>query len=502
MMPKAIPMLDLMFFLAETKRSPKHVAGLMLFDLPDDAREGYVAELAAAYRKGTPVPPFNYVPRFSLLGMPRWLEAEAVDMKYHVRHTALPAGATHHDLLDLVGELHTQLLDRQRPCFRAYFIEGLPNRQFALYLKIHHAMVDGASGVARLVGSLDERPVPGTMRPFYAVRLDGATVPGSHARGDALATLASLAMKQARALKELYASFVRKSQGAATVGPGSAPFTAPRTPMNEPMQAGRTLATLSLPIAEMRAVGKAFGGTLNDVAVTIVDAALQRYLAELGRAPTEPLLAMCPVSLREAGDQEATIKVSAVFVPLGKPKAPIGHRMQAVMRSIGSAKAELSGMGKDAAILYAVLAFVLGELADTAHADSIARPLANFVLSNVPGPRTDLYLGGARLREVYPISAMGAGMGLNVTLVSYSTAVNFGFVANGAAMPDLANLARHTAAAFDSLRRAAARRRASAQKAAAAAATPPGSPRSKTSRVQTSPRGRTSPRTRTSPRAR
>jgi WS/DGAT/MGAT family acyltransferase len=261
-------------------------------------------------------------------------------------------------------------------------------------------------------------------------------------------------------LRDLYASLLRKGVAQAAGGPGSVPFTAPRGPTTEHAKASRSVATLTLSLDEMKSVGKAFGGTLNDVAVTIADAGLLRYLEARGQLPDEPLVAMCPVSLREAGDTEAATKVSALFARLGAPGASIGKRMQQVMDSVRSAKGELTGMSKDAAMLYAILAFGLSEVAEVTGADSMTRPLANFVLSNVPGAPHELYLRGARLAGVYPISALGGGMGLNITLVSHAKTMNFGFVGNGASLPELDGLARHTHDAFIALRKAALRRSA------------------------------------------
>lgn len=334
----------------------------------------------------------------------------------------------------------------------------MPNGQFALYLKIHHAMVDGASAVMRIAASLDESPDTTAVRPLYSVGFDGESAAATPGRRNALAALKSLAGKQAVAVKDLYATLARKAIGRRTSGAGSAPFTAPRTPMNAPLRAGRSVATLSLPLAEMKRIGHAFGGTINDVAVTLVDAALHKYLATRDAAVGEPLVALCPLSLREAGDAEATTKASTMFVPLGAPKATIGKRMETVMAATQSAKAEVLGMGRDAAMLYGLSAFGLSDLAIASGATMLARPLANFCLSNVPGPRTDLYLAGAKLRGIHPISALGAGVGLNVTLISYAGSMDFGFVANASAMPDADRLARCTREAYGALRRAATRR--------------------------------------------
>jgi diacylglycerol O-acyltransferase len=474
-----IPLVDLAFFLLERKSSPTHVAALMLFTLPDDAGPRYVADLATAYRKGTPVPPFNWIPEFPALGRPRWVEAGEMDMRYHVRHTALPAGATWSDLRELVGELHSQLLDRSRPCFRVYFIEGLPDRQFALFFKVHHAMVDGASAIARITASLDESPDARAIRPIYTIGFDGPGPAAENARKQALAALKSVAARQAVAVTDLYRNLLGKGISRRARSVGSAPFTAPRTPMNAPIHAGRTIATLLLPLAEMKAAAKSFGGTINDVAVTIVDAALHRYLDDLGAAPVDRLVALCPLSLREPGDKEATTKASTMFVPLAGRTAKIATRMEEVMRANASAKSEILAMNKDAAILYSLVAFGLSDLAVVTGVDAVTQPVANLILSNVPGPRTDLHLGGARMQAIYPISGMGAGIGLNVTLISYAGAMNFGFVGNGVELPGLERLASHTQQAFAALRRAAAKRPAPVPADAAPKAEPPAPGRTK-----------------------
>ncbi|MGH6623158.1 MAG: WS/DGAT domain-containing protein, partial [Burkholderiaceae bacterium] len=237
---------------------------------------------------------------------------------------------------------------------------------------------------------------------------------------------------------------------------GSQPFTAVHTPMNEPVRTARSFASLALAVHEMRAVSKAFDATINDVAVTIVDAGLHRYLESIGHPIAHPLVAMCPVSLREAGDQEATTKVSAIFVPLGAPAASIGDRMERVMAAISAAKSDVTAMTKDAAMMYAISAFSLGEAADLARVGRWTGHMANFVLSNVPGAREQLYLSGAPLTGMFPVSTMGGGIGLNVTLASSADVMGFGFIGNGEMLPQLNKLASFTRAAFDELKAMAA----------------------------------------------
>jgi hypothetical protein len=173
--------------------------------------------------------------------------------------------------------------------------------------------------------------------------------------------------------------------------------------MNEPLQMGRSIATLSLPLDEMRAVGKRFDATLNDLAVTLVDEGVHRYLRHSARAFPHRLVAFCPVSLREAGDTGTGTRVSAVFVHLGRHDATAVERIHQVVAAMGTAKHEMRSMSKDAAMTYAVSLLGVAELAAATHVDRVTPPLANMVISNVPGPPTPLYGEIGRVRRIYPL---------------------------------------------------------------------------------------------------
>lgn len=460
-MSKTIPPLDLMFLLTETADSPKHVSALMTFEPPAAGARSLVSELVSACRAAKPVAPFTYVADFALTGPPRWKTAASVDLVRHVHHLALPAGAGDEALLEVVQRLHETTMDRSRPGFEMFFIEGLAGGGFALFVRLHHAIVDGASAMSLLLGSMNDAAATKRIQPFFAVELAAPRARAPKGLLDRVTALQKGARTQTAALAGLSFGLVKKSLGRllGSGTTGSEPFRAPRTPLNERLRTPRSIATLSLPLAEMKAAGKAFGGTLNDVAVTVVDAGVQRYLAGIGQASAKPLVVMCPISLREPGDKEVTTKVTAMFVPLGAPKLAVAERMRSTIAHSAAAKAELRTMSKDTAMLYAIAAFGLAEAeAELSHrSPAPTRPLANFVLSNVPGSATPLYLSGARMSGMYPISAVAAGMGLNVTLASYAGAMDFGFVGNGVALPHLPELARHTREAFEELKAAAAK---------------------------------------------
>jgi diacylglycerol O-acyltransferase len=220
------------------------------------------------------------------------------------------------------------------------------------------------------------------------------------------------------------------------------------------MKMARTYATLSLPLDEMRQVAHRYGATLNDLTITIVDEGVHRYLRQTGRAFPHRLVAMCPMSLRDEGDTEAKTKASAMFVHLGQPASSVHERIGEVVAGMAVAKQELRTMSKDAAMMYAIAALGLAELRSAPGISQVTRPLANLIISNVPGGKETMYSNGARLVGTFPVSAVAASIGLNATVTSDSGRMDFGFIGNGATMYSLSDLARHVADAYEELKTA------------------------------------------------
>jgi hypothetical protein len=214
----------------------------------------------------------------------------------------------------------------------------------------------------------------------------------------------------------------------------------------------------------MKAVARANDATLNDVALCILDAGINRYLRAMGRAPDHPLVTICPVSLHDPLAKQATTNVSAIWPPLGPVSAPILRRLEAIKASTRAEKAQLQSLGKEAAYAYAVMAFAISETLAIARPETLGLLPANMLISNVRGPDRPLYLNGARLQTFFPVSTLIVGVGLNITFMSYGDQMVFGYTANGSALPEVESMARHTVEAFAALEKAtrtrgAARRR-------------------------------------------
>lgn len=396
---------------------------------------------------------------------PHFREVASWDPHYHIAYLSLPAGACYDDLLRLVADLHEPMLDRDRPLFRCWVIDGVPGGMFAMYTKTHHSIIDGESGLNRIYAGLSTSAQHTIATPGFALGVPATTPHPPTPVAQKIANSIRAAVTQVGAINQVSIGALRKTL-AGLFGShleGSLPFAAQHAPTNEPLTMARRFATLSLPLEEMHEIGGRFGATLNDVAVTVVDAGLHAYLRETGRAFAHPFIAMCPVSLRADGDTTIGTRVSALFVRLGEPGATAPERIRQVVDSIATAKKELGGMSSDAAMTYAVGIIAIAGLAASTHLDRVAHPACNLAISNVPGAKEPRYLNGARLVGVYPVSALAASVGLNATLTSYHDHMDFGFVANAAAIDDPTELARHTLQAYQELKEAAGKQPAGPQ---------------------------------------
>jgi WS/DGAT/MGAT family acyltransferase len=454
-MTRPIPLLDLGFLWIDRPETPANVGVLMLFDPPAGRTAASAArQVVRSYRAARPGPPFDCIPAMPVPGLPHWQAAHGVDARRHVFHEHLPAPGGLAELQRHVARLHETLLDRSRPLFGVHVVDGLASGQLAIYLKSHHATWDGRAALERIFGRFAHEPGP-ILPPFFASPADGVKPPS--AVTGALVTGVHSLLAQASAVRELAGRLSARARHAR----GNRPFAGPHTRFNEPVTAGREYACFSLPLDEMRRVARACGGTLNDVALAVVDAGVEKFLAELGERPSQPLVAMCPVSLREPGDDEATTKASTLFVPLARPRASAARRLAQIVANTRAAKTEFRGFSREAALDYAVLAFGLWFVSNTLGLDAVTRPVINLVVSNVGAVEGERYLGACRLAAAYPVSMLADPAGLNVTLLSVNDHVDFGVVANAAVVDDAGALARACEAAFDQLRRAAKRPSAS-----------------------------------------
>jgi WS/DGAT/MGAT family acyltransferase len=462
---KPLSGLDAAFLHLETPETPMHVGSLHLYRVPARGRDAFF-ERARRHVESR----LHLVPVFTRriaslpfdVASPVWVEDREVDLDWHIRRVRLPKPGTMAQLETLVARLHSELLDRERPLWRFHVIEGLATGEVAWYSKIHHATLDGAAGVKLAEALLDPAPRGRRIAKPAPRRLEEP--PGL---GELLTAAIAKSMAE-------YGKFLRAIPDAVRVLDGGVEAIAslasppggrrkglpigPSTRFNVPIGPERVFATASIPLDEVKAVAKRHDAKVNDVVLALVSGAVRRYLAGKRALPEDPLVAAMPVSLRAEGDSiystRATMVLASLATHLAHPKA----RLDAIRASAGNAKA-LTIRAKSIIPMDLPAIGAPWVISGIAKAYGLAQelkafpPLANLVVSNVPGPQAPLYLAGARMLTWWPVSIVEHGLGLNVTVESYCGSLDFGLVAAKEAMPDVRKLADALYDAHDEMKK-------------------------------------------------
>jgi len=449
---KKLSILDTGFLLTETRETPMHVGSVSLYRLPQGANEQeFLHGLAANLRDVDKLlPPFGDRLKTGPLGLAGpvyWEPDPSLDLDYHIRHSALPAPGRYRELFTLVSRLHGTLLDRNRPLWETHLIEGLQNRQFAVYSKTHHAAVDGARSMhlARSMLSADpkvrlsESPMSLTAWERYRATLRHK---GQDDFSDEeVRNVVEVLKARFDTSKHIYGA-VRQFAQAWTGRGGSLmlPFMkVPRSSINTSVDGARRFVAQSWPFARIRAVGKAFDGTFNDAVLAMCAGALRRYLETHAELPEESLKAMVPVSIRQEGDIDSSNAVASINADLATNIKDPARRFVAIQQSVRAGKAFYKDMSPaEIQLITLVMAAPAMLLMPLGLASRI--PPFNTVISNVPGILEPMYWNGARLDGSYPVSIVTDGIALNITLLTNDKNVDFGIVACRRSVPQVQRL--------------------------------------------------------------
>lgn len=446
--------MDAFFLYAETPTNHMHVTLCAVAD-PAGMPGGYSFEVVRDHIRSRLhlVPPFTrrLVPVPLRLHHPLWVDDPDFDLDLHVRRAAVPSPGGEHELADLVAQIAGVPLDRSRPLWEMWIVEGLEGGKIAVVAKLHHSTLDGVAGVEQMVNFFDLEPDPtdraeapperDRVAPEIPSDLELITfAAASRVRG----LLDAIPLVQRTASSILA---VRRNRAEPEQAAGGTPLICPETPLNGAINSQRRVAFARVSLDDVRTAKKAVGGTINDVLLAICGGSLRAYLDKKGALPDEPLIAACPVNVRtddQAG--QADNRVSAMFVPLHTDVADAGDRLEAIQRSAGAAKAEHALFGADTLQAWAEIADpnLFTWLTDTYSSSGLAdrhRPAINVMVSNVPGPPFPLYLAGATLERAYPMGQIIEGVGLNITMMSYRDHVDVGFMAAANLLPDVWDLA-------------------------------------------------------------
>jgi WS/DGAT/MGAT family acyltransferase len=433
---KALSGLDGAFLHLETPETPMHVASLHLFELPKGYQGDFHADIRKLMRSRLHLAPVftrKLAPMPLQFANPVWVKDDQVDLDHHVRRVRLPRPGTRAQFEDCAARLHAELLDRNRPLWQLVVIDGLQGGEAAYYFKVHHAVVDGQSGVMLAQTLFDLTPKP---RHVAAGQPARAEHPG-------MAELAAAGLKHdvgqyiklirqlpgvLKTVSGLFGKLPEELSGRLTQ---NAAF-GPKTALNLPISGERGFAGASVPLDTLKALARAHDAKLNDVVMALCSGMLRRWLAAHGGIPKKPLIAAMPISVREPGNTDYTTQATMAVVNLNTHLADPVKRLRAIRDAAGAVKV----VAKRAKGLMPTdfptigVPWVMHGLATLYGRSGIAKampPLANVVISNVPGPQVPLYAAGARMLNYWPMSIVEHGLALNITVLSYAGTMDFGF---------------------------------------------------------------------------
>jgi WS/DGAT/MGAT family acyltransferase len=436
--------LDASFLHLERDGAHMHVAATMIFDGPAPDFEEFKAHLGSRLHL---VPRFRQKLRFVPLdqGRPVWVDDPHLNLDYHVRHTALPAPGSEEQLRTFAARAFSQELDRSRPLWEMWVVDGLSDDRFAILSKSHHCLVDGVSGVdiTTVLFDAEAEPAAAEAPPEWIPRPEPSAI---QVLGSALTerlTQPAEIVRGARAVvrRPLQAlAAVRDALGAtgAIAGKG---LSAPDSPLNVEIGPYRRFAWVRADLGDLRRVKDVYGGTVNDVVLTVVAGAIGRHLRGLGHDTDELVLkAMVPVSIRTA-DQHGALgnQVTAMMAPLPVWCEDPIERLGVVRRSMGNLKRSKQAVGAN--LLAEMTDFAPPTVVSQAARLQSRQRFFNLVVTNVPGPQFPLYVLGRRLRDIFPMVPLAKRQAVCVGIMSYDGGINFGLIGDYEGMPSLAELA-------------------------------------------------------------
>jgi WS/DGAT/MGAT family acyltransferase len=449
---------DASFLTQEKESSHMHVGALMVFEGPPPSYDEFLAQvhsrmhLVPRYRQKLAFPRFE-------MGRPMWVDDPTFNLEYHVRNTALPKPGAMEQLHQLAARVFSQRLDRSKPLWETWLVQGLEENRFALISKTHHSMIDGVAGVDLASVLFDLSPVPSKVEPEpwtphpepTDAELVAEGVKGLVRRPFSIAGQALQAVqKPGRAL-----STVRESTEALgeVVWAGMNP--APDVPLNVPIGPHRRLENVRASLEDFKTVKRAFGGTVNDVVLAVVAGALRRWLRSRGvRTEGMELRALVPMSIRSEQEMsEGGNRIAAMRGPLPVYVEDPVERLRVVREAMAGVKDSKQALGAE--VIAGLQDFAPPTLLAQASRLNFSTRLFNLIVTNVPGPQFPLYLLGRELQELLPVAFLPQDHALAIAIMSYNGSVDFGLLADYDAMPDVSAVGDAIRASLDELLEAA-----------------------------------------------
>jgi diacylglycerol O-acyltransferase / wax synthase len=436
---------DATFLAQERANSHMHVGAVLIFEGPAPAYDDFLTQIRARlhlvprYRHKLAFPPIE-------TGRPVWIDDPSFNLEYHVRHTALPQPGSEEQLRALAARIHSQRLDRAKPLWETWLVQGLEGNRFALISKSHHALVDGIAGVDLMTVLFDTTPVPPEL-PHEGEPWTPASEP----------TSVELAARGVKGLVKLPFELAGRAAGAvahpgdsleqlreALEGIGEVAWAglnpAPTTPLNVPIGPHRRLSFVRNDLADFKLVKDTLGGTVNDVVLAVVAGGLRHWLRDRGvRTEGLELRALVPVSIRGRDEHDHMgNRIVAMRGPLPVYVEDPVARLRVVRQAMDGLKESKQAVGAE--VISGLEAFAPPTILAQASRLQFSTRLFNLLVTNVPGPQFPLYVLGRELLDLFPVAFLPENQAVAVAIMSYNGSIDFGLLGDYDAMPDLEEL--------------------------------------------------------------
>jgi diacylglycerol O-acyltransferase / wax synthase len=437
---------DVSFLTNESASSHMHVGGILIFEGPPPSYDDLLdhvrgrLHLVPRFRQKLAHPPVQ-------TGRPFWVDDSNFNLEYHVRHSALPAPGSEEQLRNMAARVFSQQLDRTKPLWELWLVQGLTRKRFALITKTHHALVDGVSGVDIATVLFDTKPVPEPAEPDHDWVPDrepsSATLAAKGLEG-LLATPVRLARRLEQAVQHPQATVHQVAEAVEGVGEIGWAFAnpAPKVPLNADIGSHRRFTWVRSDLGQMKRIKNELGGTVNDVVLAVVAGAVRDWLHARGiRSEGLELRAQVPVSIRAEGERgQLGNRLAVMRAPLPVYIADPVRRLQTVTRAMRGLKQSKQALGAE--VITRFNDFAPPTLLAQAARINFSTRLFNLVVTNVPGPQMPLYVLGRELEDIFPVGFLPPHQALFVAIMSYNGGVNFGLLADYDSMDDLELIAR------------------------------------------------------------
>jgi WS/DGAT/MGAT family acyltransferase len=409
------------FLLLENSSRQVHMTAYQMFKVPARQRKAWVSRVLESFRTSEVAPPFNQRLRWLGKDVASWETVEP-DLNYHVRHLSVPEPGSMQQFYDIVSFLNTPLLDRNLPLWDCYVIEGIEGNHVAIMIRVHHAMIDGGGALKLFRAAMSDDPGDKKIRPIWLPQKPGGAKKRRREQEPPLKQLMSSLARVPSGLLSTGTEFAKMGAQSLGLRSGEAalPFSAQHTLFNNVARSSaRRYANCELSLADSKAIAKQTDTTVNDVVTTVIDDALHRYLRDHDADIDRPLVSLMAMSVRTEDHGAAGNQVSVELVTMGEPNAAIGKRLQQVHDSIAKVKQKSARLPITVRQFYSVLVFGSSALSDISSAFEKV-PSANVLISNMVGPREQLYLGGMPMVAFQGLPIVPPGGGLNITFASFN----------------------------------------------------------------------------------